>query len=543
MTIALYPEFFNDVFGPIMQPGSSSHTAAPCRLGYLANCLLGEPLRSVRVILDTDGSFAGTFGIMSEDRAMVAGAMGWLPDDARIFDAIPIAHRAGIDCAFEFAEMKESTHINAMKFVLTGASGQIVTLVGDSTGGGMIETKIINGYPLRVKGDTYVVLIFDPDRLVTATQLEQVKVDLPALVEMGRSDVENDGALHYFKTATSPDLARIRARLPHVQVALLQPILPVTTQPDWKPQLFNTMTRWRAIAAERGRPLWEVAVQYEIDASGWSREQVIDTMRLVARKMHRQTHAVYEENVSVPESPFKPNWAVHWEQHRSSSRRLTDAVTANTLKWAYGAGAGIPGVETVPGPMGSGGGYIYAALCAIKDAHGLSDDDVLRGLFIAAGIGAIAYTRTEPTGECIGCTGETGISGAMAAAAIVEMAGGTPDQVENAASLSLQAVIGLPCDPIPGGFGQPCRSRILTTTCMAHVFADLALSGRDAVLPLHEAIDVADNVGRRLPPELLCTSRGGASVAPTALKQAVSFRSWFERARLEHIVMPPGNLI
>ena len=141
--------------------------------------------------------------------------------------------------------------------------------------------------------------------------------------------------------------------------------------------------------------------------------------------------------------------------------------------------------------MGSGGGYIHAALWAVKEAHGFSDDDLLRGLFVAAGIGAIAYTRTAPTGEVTGCTGETGICGAMAAAAIAEMAGGTPEQVENAASLLLQAVIGMPCDPIAGGAGQPCRSRVLTTTCMAHVFADLALAGRDAILPLHEVIDVA----------------------------------------------------
>ena len=87
MTVAPYPEFFNDVFGPVMQPGSSSHTAGPCRLGYLAGCLLGEPVAKIRVELDKSGSFAGTFGIMAEDRAMVAGVLGFLPDDARLFRA------------------------------------------------------------------------------------------------------------------------------------------------------------------------------------------------------------------------------------------------------------------------------------------------------------------------------------------------------------------------------------------------------------------------------------------------------------------------
>ena len=543
MTVELYPDFFNDVFGPIMQPGSSSHTAAPCRLGYLVSSLLGEQPRKIQVVLDSEGSFAGTFGVMTEDNAMLAGAMGILPDDVRIFDAQKIAEGAGIEYSFEFTEMKESTHVNAIKFVLTGESGKLVTLVGDSTGGGMIETKVINGYPLRVKGDTYVVLVFDPEGVLTAAQVEQLSAHLPALVDAGISAVEGKGTLLFFKTADSPDLGAIRALLPDVQVDLLKPVLPVITRPDKQPQLFDTMTRWREIADERGLPLWEVAVQYEVHASGWAREQVIDYMRMVERKMYRQTHAAYDADVTVPESPFKVDMAGEWEAHMRSPRRLTDALTANAIKWAYGAGSGIPGVEVVAGPMGGGGGYLHAALWAVKEAKGFDDDDLLRGLFIAAGVGALAFTRTEPTGECIGCTGECGICGAMAAAGIAEMAGGTPEQVENAASLSLQSAIGMPCDPIPGGLGQPCRSRVMAATCMAGIFADLALAGRDAVLPLHEVIDVADAVGRGLPPELLCTSGGGACATPTARERAAAFKAWFERSQSEHAVRLPGNLI
>ena len=184
-------------------------------------------------------------------------------------------------------------------------------------------------------------------------------------------------------------------------------------------------------------------------------------MRTIERAMHRQTHAVYDERLDVPSTPFRPDMAADWARHMGSPRRLTDGITAQTVKWAYGAGAGIPGVPVVAGPMGSGGGYVHAALWAVKEAHGFSDDDLLAGLFVAAGVGAIAFSRTEPTGEVTGCTGETGICGAMAAAGIAAMAGGTPEEVENAASLLLQAVIGVPCDPIAGGAGQPCRSRII----------------------------------------------------------------------------------
>jgi L-serine dehydratase len=543
VSVLSYPEFFNDVFGPVMQPGSSSHTAAPCRLGYLARCLLGEPPAEIRVLLDEHGSFAGTFGLMHEDQGMLAGALGWLPDDPRIFDAAATARAAGIAFSFDFGVMQESPHINAMKFVLTGQSGKAATLVGDSTGGGMIRTRLVNGYPLSLTGDCFATLWYDPHDTLAAADVGAAAGRLAGYLDTETCPAPGAGRMYCVRTAEAPDAGLVRSWFPGYRVDLLRPVLPVLAWRDRRPQLFRTMTEWRQLAQERAMPLWEVAVQYEMDVSGWTRQRVIEYMLMIAGKMHRQTSAAYEMGQVVPESPFKPDLAALWQRRCADPGRLTDDLTANVVRLALGAGAGIPGVESVPGPMGSGGGYIYAALSAVKDAHRFGDDALLRGLFIAAGIGAIAYTRTEPTGEIIGCSGECGICGAMAAAAVAEMAGGTPAQVENAASLSLQAAMGWPCDPIPGGQSQPCRSRVLSATCMAPIFADLALAGRDAILPLHEVIDAVDAIGRRLPPELLCTSRGGCSTTPTALRQGAAYREWFRQARAQNLPPPPGNLI
>ena len=544
MSVAPYPEFFNDVFGPVMQPGSSSHTAGPCRLGYLAGCLLGEPVAKMRVELDENGSFAGTFGIMAEDRAMVAGVLGYLPDDARLFRSFELAKEAGVSVEFAFTKIVESSHPNAVKFILTGESGLMVDLVGDSTGGGMVETVTIDGFPYRTLGDAYVLLVQDPQGALSGPALEALRVDLTEVVDAQTVRVAGRGVLHVFALPVEPDLTTLRDLLgdvPVLRLALLRPLLPVVSHPDRRPQLFDTMTRWRELAAENDLPLWEVAVQYEMDASGWPHDRVIHQMRALSLVMRRQTRAVYEEEVTVLDTEFKPDFAGRWMKHAETPARVSDGVTARTIKYAYGSGAGIPGVENVPGPMGGGAGYIYAALSAVQEARGLSEDDLLRGLFVAAGIGAIAYTRTDPTGEVLGCTGESGVCGAMAAAAIAEMVGGAPEAVENAASLALQAFMGLPCDPMPGGLSQPCRSRIMAAICTAHVFADLALAGHEAVLPLHEALDVADGIGRALPPELLCTSEGGCCAAPTAQARRAEYRRWFDESRPED--RPPGNLI
>ena len=183
MPVAAYPELFNDVFGPVMQPGSSSHMAGPCRLGYLAGHLLGEPVARVVVQLDQDGSFAGTFGIMAEDRAMVAGVLGMLPDDPRLFRAFEVAEESGASVAFEFTHLTESDHPNAVKFVLTGRSGLMAEFVGTSTGGGMVESVLVDGFPLRDIGDTFLLLVYDPSASLDGEALELFLSELPEPID------------------------------------------------------------------------------------------------------------------------------------------------------------------------------------------------------------------------------------------------------------------------------------------------------------------------------------------------------------------------
>jgi L-serine dehydratase len=92
-------------------------------------------------------------------------------------------------------------------------------------------------------------------------------------------------------------------------------------------------------------------------------------------------------------------------------------------------------------------------------------------------------------------------------------------------------MLGLPCDPIPGGEEQPCFSRIVIAATSAIVFADLALAGKKAVLPFHEVVDAADKIGRNFPVELLCTSRGGCSAAPSAEKKAKEYQKHISKKR------------
>lgn len=510
--IDLYPDFFNDVFGPLMQPGSSSHTAGPCRLGYIANCLLGEEPKDILIRMDERGSFAGIFGYMSEDVGMVAGALGCLPDDIRLFSSREICAERGISLNFEFCRLEASRHPNAVEFVLTGVSGKRAALCGISTGGGMVDTVSFNGYELSFTGDTHLILIFDGGEGLDHGALLASLAGIDCLGD-GVSRRAEGGAMHWFRAAAVP--AEVPA-LAGLNWSLIKPLLPVENCSARKPQLFDTMTRWRQLAQERHTGLYEVAIAYEMCASGWSREKIIAQMKHIEACMHRQTHAVWDEHVEVVEAAREGNHYRQWDAYMRAGDVLCGEPIASALRYAYAARASSPGVLFVPGPMGRGGGFVYSVLCAVKEHRRYSDEDLLRGLFIAGGVCAIAYTRSNPTGEAIGCAGECGVCMAMAAAALAEMAGAKPQDVENAASLALQSAIGWPCDVIPGGYWQPCGSRITLAVSMAIVYADMARAGKAGVLPFHEVLDIADKVGRSLGDDCHCTGRGGLCSAPTA---------------------------
>lgn len=524
--IALYPDIFNDVFGPLMQPGSSSHTAGPCRLGLMAYRALNDELKDIHVVLDKEGSFAGTFGHMNEDIGMLAGAYGLGPDSPEMFDIKRTLKDRGITWDFEFSGLSTSRHANAVRFILTGKSGRRITLTGNSTGGGMVELTELNGFAVRSCGETYLTFIastLGKDELLKRTEgiscILSREFVLPEFLE------NSGGKTGLFITSDCPlPLAKLLEI--SQDVISIAPVLPVTVNTGRKEQLFDSITSFREIAKKEGKSLFDIAVEYEICATGWDRSRVISEMEHILDTMEKQAFSVYTKDTDLLETPFSGFHFREWDRYLRNRTPLTGNVTSRALKLAFGAQSQSRGVITVPGPMGNGGAYVYSVLRAISDEAGSDREDMVKALFISGIVGVIAYTRSNPTGEITGCTGECGICGAMASAGAVSLLNGTPEMTEAAASLTLQAMIGLPCDPIPGGNNQPCTSRVVSAITLAITFADLALSGRDCVVPFHEVVDVAHRVGTALPDDLKCTSRGGMCTAPSAKKIREKFEVW-----------------
>jgi L-serine dehydratase len=157
-----------DIIGPIMVGPSSSHTAGAVKIGYLANKLMGEPIRSARIYLH--GSFLTTGKGHGTDRALIAGLLGMKPDDIRIPDSFALAQKAGLVFSFDAIELRDA-HPNSVKLNLTSASGRELEIMAASVGGGNIKIFQIDGLDANFGGDLPTLIVHNQDRPGLVTEV------------------------------------------------------------------------------------------------------------------------------------------------------------------------------------------------------------------------------------------------------------------------------------------------------------------------------------------------------------------------------------
>ena len=151
-----------DIIGPVMVGPSSSHTAGACRIGLLARCLVGGTPEMARIQLH--GSFARTGEGHGTDKAIVAGLMGFAPDDDRIRTALEIAEREGLDYKFEKTTLGEEADVHPNPTRITIQRGdRSATMVGSSLGAGRVLVTEIDGYPVEVTGNYNTVVLVAED--------------------------------------------------------------------------------------------------------------------------------------------------------------------------------------------------------------------------------------------------------------------------------------------------------------------------------------------------------------------------------------------
>lgn len=277
---------------------------------------------------------------------------------------------------------------------------------------------------------------------------------------------------------------------------------------------FETMADLVNLAEEKAVPLSEIVIQSEAENTQQSRFAVLVAM---------------EENWEVMKE------AIHrgvTNRERSVSG-LTGGDAAKIFAYqreggylggaALAAAAYAVGVSEVNASMGRVVACPTAGSCGIVPAvlytamkQGIAEQAIISALFTAAGVGMIVEANASISGAAGGCQAECGTAAGMAAAALVEVGGGSPEDVAHGAALAMKNLLGLVCDPVAGLVEVPCVKRNGFAAVHAMLAADMALAGVRSVIPVDEVIEAMDHIGRALPRSLKETADGGLAASKTA---------------------------
>ncbi len=208
--------------------------------------------------------------------------------------------------------------------------------------------------------------------------------------------------------------------------------------------------------------------------------------------------------------------ALHAQLRAQAEQSLSDPL--NVMDWVNLYALAVneenaAGGRVVTAPTNGAAGIIPAVLQYFVRFRGADEDDIVRFLLTAGAIGVLFKENASISGAEVGCQGEVGSACSMAAGALAEGLGGTPEQAENAAEIGMEHNLGLTCDPIAGLVQIPCIERNAMAAIKAINAARLALrgSGRHFV-SLDEVIKTMRDTGRDMKTKYKETARGGLAV-------------------------------
>lgn len=283
-------------------------------------------------------------------------------------------------------------------------------------------------------------------------------------------------------------------------------------------QEFNTIQELVEAAVQAGKNISEIVLDQQAEQMEKNKEDLFNTM---ANSLHVMQEAVASGLKPDLKSAsglsggnaFKLNQAI--EQGKSVRGDLLGKMMVKALAVSeFNACMG----RIVAAPTAGSCGIIPAVLITAMEEYDIPEDKAVMGLFTGAGIGMVIAKQASISGAEGGCQAECGSASAMAAAALVEVLGGTPRMAANACAIALKNSMGLVCDPVAGLVEVPCVKRNASGAASALAAANLALAGIESVIPADEVIRAMKSVGDIMSPTLKETAQGGIAATPTARK-------------------------
>jgi L-serine dehydratase len=266
---------------------------------------------------------------------------------------------------------------------------------------------------------------------------------------------------------------------------------------------------------------WQVVLRDDMDARQVTEAESTARMDTLWQAM-LDAHASYEANRRSV-SGLVGGDGGKMAAYRAAGGTLCGELLSRVIQEALCMGESNACMKRiVAAPTAGACGVLPAVLLPLYETGEATREQILQGLFAAGGVGEVIAHRASIAGASGGCQAEIGAASAMAAAALVQLRGGSAQQIADASAMALKNLLGLVCDPVAGLVEVPCVKRNVVGAVNAMAAADMALAGIRSAIPADEVFDAMGEVGTLMPSQFKETAQGGLAATPTG--QAVAAR-------------------
>lgn len=281
---------------------------------------------------------------------------------------------------------------------------------------------------------------------------------------------------------------------------------------------FRNLRELIDLCEKESQPIWQIMLRDQAEESGQSEAEIMAIMTDYYQIMKTAVHkGLTEETTST--SGLTGGDAKRVEEYRKRVEPSAGDIACQAMGYALAVSEVNASMgRIVATPTAGSCGIIPGAFVSAQERFGWDDEHMVHGLFSAGAIGYVIANNSFISGAEGGCQAEVGSAIGMAAGAMVELRGGTPEQAVHAVGLALKNTLGLICDPVGGLVEIPCIVRNGFGAVNALAAADMALAGVRSAIPSDEVIDVMLEVGSSMPSRHRETAQGGLAQTPTGRK-------------------------
>lgn len=513
-----------DILGPIMIGPSSNHTAGAARIGKMARMILGD--EPICVNLYFYGSLAETYKGHMTDSAVVAGLLGMEVDDYKIKESLLIANNRHININI-YTQLLSDKNPNTIELELKSNSHS-VKINAISIGGGEIVISNIDEFDINLSGNKDMIIIIlkekQPEIILKIQKMlgkkfistEIIKGDSRCLVCFYIENIISKLTLESIMNIKEIELVRLIKSLYSYKLKNNCP-------------LFTTIEEILLIGKNDKKSLPQIIIDYESKRSGLKEKEIRNGIKQIWKAMEEEINqGLTKDNRLIgglmSGRDARTLYKAVKEGKLISGRPLSLAVARAIACGEVNASMG----RVVAAPTAGAVGVIPAVVSTTAEELVSKEQDIIDALLVAAGIGVVIAYKVPISGAMGGCQSEVGVASAMAAAAIVQLAGGNSEQVTQAMALALKNLFGLVCDTVAGPVEVPCIKRNVIGVANAFAVADMALVGIQSIIPPDEVIDALRNIQTLMPMELKDTMLGGLGITETAKRLK---KEWLEKIK------------